>query len=158
MNVYIENESKKQFDIDNWQDLVRNAVLTVAADKSLPDLLDVNILLVDEEEMRKINYENRGIDSPTDVLSFPYFEYDEPGIFMGTIYENEENILGDMIICSDRIVSQAEEYGHSQERELIFLVVHSMLHLVGYDHIEESDGELMRAQEDRIMDILQITR
>ncbi len=158
MNVYIENESKKQFDIDNWQDLVRNAVLTVAADKSLPDLLDVNILLVDEEEMRKINYENRGIDSPTDVLSFPYFEYDEPGIFTGTIYENEENILGDMIICSDKIVSQAEEYGHSQERELIFLVVHSMLHLVGYDHIEESDGELMRAQEDRIMDILKITR
>ncbi|MBE6018284.1 MAG: rRNA maturation RNase YbeY, partial [Lachnospiraceae bacterium] len=82
----------------------------------------------------------------------------EPGVFDGVIYGNCENILGDIIICADRVIAQAEEYGHSQKRELAFLIVHSMLHLVGYDHMNDEDGDLMRAEEKRLMGILGIQR
>lgn len=158
MNIYIENETDICFDIADPDDVVRQAVLCVAHDRELPDELDVNVLIVGADEIRGINKDNRGIDSVTDVLSFPYFEYNEPGVFEGEIYEDEENILGDIIICAEKVISQAEEYGHSQKRELAFLIVHSMLHLTGYDHIEEQDGEVMRAEEKRIMDILGISR
>lgn len=158
MNIYIDNETNIDFDFPGVDTTIRKAVLCVAKDKHLPDELDVNVLIVSADEIRQINRENRDIDSATDVLSFPYFEYDEPGVFGGELYEDEENILGDIIICAEKIISQAEEYGHSQERELAFLIVHSMLHLTGYDHMEETDGDVMRAEERRIMDIIGISR
>ncbi len=158
MHIYIENETDIAFDFEGYDKTIELAVKTVAADKDIPDELDVNVLIVDADEMHQINLENRGIDDTTDVLSFPYYEYDEPGVFEGEIYEDEENILGDIILNAERIKSQAAEYGHSQMRELAFLVVHSMLHLTGYDHIEESDGEIMRAEEKRMMDIIGISR
>ena len=158
MAIYIEKETETEFDFQDVEGTIELAVNAVFEDKDLPDELDVNVLIVGAEEIREINRENRGIDSTTDVLSFPYFEYEVPGEFDGEIYEDMENILGDIILCADRIISQAEEYGHSQKRELAFLVVHSMLHLTGYDHIEESDGDIMRAQEKRIMEIIGISR
>lgn len=169
MNIYIENETEETFDFDDLKETIEKAVLTVAEDKNIPEDMDVNVLIVGEDEMREINRENRGVDSVTDVLSFPYFEFDEPGVFEigededtedagNLIFAEEENILGDIIICGKKIKSQAAEYGHSQKRELSFLLVHSMLHLIGYDHIEESDGDIMRAEEKRLMDIIGIGR
>lgn len=158
MAVYVENETDITFDFPDAEKIVEDAINAVFTDKKLPNELDVNVLITTEGEIREINRDNRGIDSATDVLSFPYYDYDEPGEFAGVIYEDSENILGDIIICADRVIAQAEEYGHSQKRELAFLIVHSMLHLVGYDHMDEADGELMRAEEKRLMGILGIQR
>ena len=156
--IYIEKETETEFDFSDSDETIKTAVGAVFADKELPEELDVNVLIVDEAEMQEINRENRGIDSPTDVLSFPYYDFEEPGVFEGEVYEDEENILGDIIICAQRVISQAAEYGHSQRRELAFLIVHSMLHLTGYDHMEESDGDIMRAEEKRMMEIIGISR
>ena len=158
MNIYIENETETEFGFPDYEQTIKDAVLKVAEDKALPEELDVNILIVSSEEIQSINKENRDIDSATDVLSFPYYEYDEPGVFKGEIYEGEENILGDIILCADKIISQAAEYGHSQRRELSFLVVHSMLHLLGYDHIKEDDRSLMEEEQRRFMQLLGISR
>ena len=158
MAVYVENETDISFDFPDAEETVRDAVQAVFSDKELPEELDVNVLITTEDSIREINRDNRGMDSATDVLSFPYYDYEEPGVFDGIIYEDEENILGDIIICADRVIAQALEYGHSQKRELAFLIVHSMLHLTGYDHMEEEDGEIMRTEEKRIMDILRIPR
>lgn len=156
--VYIEKETDKVFDFSDVEETVEAAVQTVFRDKNLPEELDVNVLITGEEEIREINRDNRGVDSATDVLSFPYFDYEEPGVFEGTIYADMENILGDIIICAEKVIAQAAEYGHSQKRELAFLIVHSMLHLTGYDHMEEEDGVVMRTEEKRLMDILGISR
>ncbi len=156
--VYIENETEVKFDFPDVEETIESTVAAVFEDKELPEELDVNVLITTPEGIREINSEARGIDSSTDVLSFPYYEYEKPGVFEGEVYEDEENIFGDIILCADKIISQAEEYGHSQKRELSFLIVHSMLHLLGYDHIEESDGDIMRAEEKRIMDIIGIGR
>ena len=158
MAVYIENPAKSKFNF-HYKVVIEKAIRTVMEDKEIPEELDVNVMIVTPEEMQAINRDTRQIDKVTDVLSFPYFEYKTPGIF-----DREENdwidgdILGDIVLCADRIASQAEEYGHSQKRELAFLVVHSMLHLTGYDHMETTDAEIMEAQQRRIMDILKIPR
>ena len=156
--IYIENETAAVFDIPDYEEVIRHAAQTVLEDKHIPEGLDVNIIIAGPDQIRQVNSDARGIDSVTDVLSFPYFEYDEPGVFCEEIFEDGENILGDMMICADRVIAQAEEYGHSQMRELAFLVVHSMLHIVGYDHTEESDGDIMRAEEKRLMEITGISR
>ena len=158
MAVYIENETDIEFDFTDVNETIELAIGAVFEDKELPEELDVNVLITTAEEIRQINLDNRGIDSATDVLSFPYYDYEEAGVFDGEIYEDMENILGDIIICAERVISQAAEYGHSQKRELAFLIVHSMLHLIVYVHILESDGDIMRAEEKRMMEIIQIPR
>lgn len=158
MAVYIENETRVQFDFSNINQIIKKAVSVVMADKKIPEGLDVNVLITTPSSIRTINRENRDTDSVTDVLSFPYFDYKKPGVFSGKIKNSEENILGDIIICAQKVKEQAKKYGHSQKRELSFLIVHSMLHLTGYDHIEEKDALLMQSEERRIMDILNIKR
>ena len=158
MAVYFENETGIQFDFEDQDKIAESTVQAVIDDKNLPDGLDVNVLVVSPEEIQEINRENRGVDSVTDVLSFPYFDYEEPGVFEGELYEDGENILGDIILCGEKIISQAEEFGHSQKREFAFLIVHSMLHLLGFDHMEEDDMQVMQAEERRLMDIIDIHR
>jgi len=158
MAVYIENETRVQFDFANINQVIKKAINTVMADKKIPEGLDVNVLITTPSSIKAINRDNRDNDSVTDVLSFPYYEYKKPGVFKGKIKAGEENILGDVIICAQKVKEQAKKYGHSQKRELAFLVVHSMLHLTGYDHIEEKDALLMQSEERRIMDILNIKR
>lgn len=158
MNIYIENETEMEFDIEDPESVIREAAEHVGRDKGLPEKLDVNVLITSAEEIRAINVQQRGTDSATDVLSFPYYEYSEPGVFEGRMFEDGENILGDIIICAEKIKEQAAEYGHSEKRELAFLVVHSMLHLTGYDHVEDEDAAIMRAEEKRFMKELGILR
>jgi probable rRNA maturation factor len=117
----------------------------------------VSVIITDKEEIRQINLDERGIDSPTDVLSFPYLEYDENYKLITPLnkedYDPEYNAvcLGDMVICYDKILEQAEEYGHSEERELSYLVAHSMYHLLGYDHITDELKKDMREKEERAL-------
>lgn len=158
MSVYIENQAKTKFNF-HYKVVIEKAVKTVMEDKNIPEELDVNVLIVSPEDIRSINNETRDIDKVTDILSFPYFEYDVPGVFDEENNEwNEGDILGDIVVCGDKVKSQAEEYGHSEKRELAFLIVHSMLHITGYDHMEETDAAVMEAEQKRIMDILGISR
>ena len=114
-------------------------------------------MITTKEEIREINKEQRNIDKPTDVLSFPALEYDEEYKLAQPItqdcYDPEYNavFLGDMVICDDKIREQAEEYGHSYERELSYLTVHSMYHLLGYDHETEELKRDMREKEEKIL-------
>lgn len=159
MKIYIENETRIQYEFGDPAPLIRKAVRAVAKDKGIPEHLDVNVLLTTPSVIRQINRENRGIDSETDVLSFPYFDYPSPGVFRGEPEDEGEQILGDIILCGKKIKEQAKKYGHSQKRELSFLIVHSMLHLIGYDHIKKADAEEMEKEQQRLMDeVLRIRR
>ena len=119
--------------------------------------LYVSITLTVPEEIHILNKTYRNIDKPTDVLSFPMFQPDEIENMIKENYQ-EEDILGDMVISIPQVEIQAKEYGHSFERELAYMVVHSFYHLMGYDHMEEDDKIKMRAKEDEILNKLNITR
>lgn len=126
---------------------------------------EVSLLLTMNEEIREMNREYRQIDRATDVLSFPMLEYEEPGDFshveeMADAFDPEsgELILGDIVISKEKVLSQAEEYGHSPKREYAFLIVHSMLHLFGYDHMEEDERIEMEGLQKEIMSGLSIER
>ena len=107
---------------------------------------EISLTFVFPEEIRSLNSQYRAVDSVTDVLSFPQFE--SPGEFP----ETGEICLGDVVICKERAAEQAEEYGHSAERELVYLFVHSLLHLLGYDHMEEEEKKIMREKEEYVME------
>lgn len=124
---------------------------------------EINVLLTDNAGIRTLNRECRGIDRETDVLSFPMFAF-SPGQFPEDVSDlldpgSEELPLGDMAISVEKVRAQAEEFGHSEERELGYLTTHSVLHLLGYDHVDEGPMKRqMRAREDAIMEFLQIPR
>ena len=124
---------------------------------------EINVLLTDNPGIREINRELRGVDRETDVLSFPMFEL-TPGEFpedVSNLLDPGSSLLplGDMALSVEKIKSQAEEFGHSQEREIGYLTVHSVLHLLGYDHLDEGPmKKQMRAREDAIMEYLNIPR
>ena len=146
------------FDEDNLPDEQTSATMYKAAELCLQaediesDNISLSVTFVDKEEIRRLNREFRGVDSVTDVLSFPQYDGGEE------LEDFEELTLGDVVICLDKCREQAIEVGHSFEREEIYLFVHSVLHLLGYDHMEEEDKKLMRAAEERVMTQLGITR
>ena len=127
-------------------------------EKLLDSKLMITITLTTPEEIRKINKEYRNVDKETDVLSFPMFEKDELDEKIVNKQYLYEDVLGDIIISIDRVKQQAEEYGHSFERELSYMLVHGFYHLMGYDHIEEEDKKIMRPKEEKILNALKITR
>ena len=118
---------------------------------------EVSVTVVSGDEIRELNYEYRGKDSVTDVLSFPQFDdFDE---LTEDLIENEyTTLIGDVVLCYDRAVTQAEEYGTGITRELVYLFVHSILHLLGYDHEIPEDRKVMRAREEEIMESIGVTR
>ena len=158
MAIYIENDSGIKFDF-HYRKTLENAVTTVMSELSVPDGLDVNVMIVTPDEMKSINNDTRGIDKVTDVLSFPYFQLDpDEGYSFDDISWNEGDIFGDIVLCGEKIISQAEEYGHSQKREMVFLTVHSLLHLSGYDHMEPEDAAKMEEKQEILMNKLGILR
>jgi len=120
--------------------------------------LYVSITLTNPKNIQKLNKKYRNIDKETDVLSFPMFEKDEIDEKIKKQDFQNYDILGDMVISIPRVEGQAIEYGHSFERELAYMVVHSFYHLMGYDHIEESDKHIMRPKEEYILGKLEINR
>ena len=132
----------------------------------IADNLAVSVSFVSEEEIRKLNSHFRNSDRVTDVLSFPMMN-DVDEIVKTVKFQQDEGLiegldggipLGDVVICTDMIRKQAEEYGHSQTRELIYLFVHSILHLLGYDHMDEDEKAIMRAKEETVMENIGIGR
>ena len=134
-------------------DTVRKAAYKVGELYGL-DNAEVSITFTDNKHIHEINREYRKVDRPTDVISFALNEGDEPEIEGGAPI----NVLGDIIISVEKAVEQAKDYGHSVEREVAFLTVHGMLHLLGYDHMEEEDRKEMRQEEDFVMEKLGISR
>ncbi len=122
---------------------------------------EVGVTIVDEEEIKRMNCEYRNNDNITDVLSFPILEFDEEGNIVNDEFDFDDElvVLGDIVICAKRAREQAEEYGHSLKREIAFLTVHSMLHLLGYDHEHSEDEEQeMFVRQKEILEKLGITR
>ena len=165
MSLFIEEEggSALPFDVEETAQLVVEAALEL---EECPYEAEVNLLLTTDEEIQRMNMEFRQIDRPTDVLSFPMIEYETPGDFSGIGEETEdlfnpetgELLLGDIVISRDKVLFQAEQYGHSPRREYAFLIAHSMLHLMGYDHESPEEAGVMEARQAAILEGLQILR
>ena len=143
--------------------LIRRCIRTALEAEGVACPCEIDVLLTDDGGIHQINLEQRGVDRPTDVLSFPMFE-----LTAGIPPTPEDGLadpatglipLGDMVISMDRVKAQALEYGHTKRRELAYLVVHSVLHLLGYDHLDEGPMKAqMRAREEDILGRLGITR
>ena len=145
---YLDIEENKQY-----ENLINNVLEKCFEEEDLKDKkLYINVLLTNPENIRKINKEYRNIDSETDVLSFPMFEKKE----LENIFNQNEDILGDIVVSIERVKKQAVEYGHSFERELSYMIVHGFYHIMGYDHIEEDDKKIMRKKEENILQKLDI--
>ena len=158
--VTIEYECETDFDLGldcpSLAKLVAEKVLDM---EECPWDAQVNLVITDNEEIKRVNTEFRGIERATDVLSFPMADYPVPGDF-SDIEERDpdafhpetgELILGDIIISMDKVKEQAKAYGHSNTRELAFLVAHSMLHLMGYDHMVDEERKVMEAKQEEIL-------
>lgn len=166
MTIHIEHESSEDFDFDVEETIA--AVIKATADhEKCPYEAVVEVLLTDDEGIRSLNREFRGLDSPTDVLSFPMIEYEAPGVFgfleerASADYfdpESGELLLGDIVISMEKVGEQARRFGHSEKRELAFLVAHSMMHLFGYDHVEEGEAVIMEKRQEEVLESLKITR
>ena len=146
---------------DSRRAFIRRVIRTALAAEGVDFPCEVDVLLTDDEAIRRINKDMREVDRATDVLSFPMFEL-TPGQLPGPEDADPGTglvSLGDMVISMEHAVAQAKEYGHSSRRELAYLAVHSVLHLLGYDHLDEGPGKRqMRAREEAILGELGITR
>ena len=161
LQFIIENEQDKLEYTPELDSIVQRAVSTTLDVIGGGDTdFEVSILITDNDGIQAINKEYRDIDAPTDVLSFPILEFDEDGVMLEESgdYDGDLLLLGDIVISLERAKSQAEEYGHSLEREVGFLAVHSTLHLLGFDHMEEPYTSVMRAREEEILTKLNLTR
>ena len=144
---------------DKYEPIIKKVLEACFEEEKIKDSkLYITVTLTNPENIRKINKQYRNIDRATDVLSFPMFEKDE---LDKKILEKDflnEDVLGDLVISIEKVEEQAKEYGHSFERELSYMVVHGFYHLMGYDHIEQKDKEVMRPKEEKILNKLKITR
>lgn len=150
LKIYFENDQEKHSIHYNLKMLIRHTILETLDYEGMENDVEVSVTFVDDEGIRELNNKFRGMDKPTDVLSFPLLDYEgeseEP--FFDELCSN----LGDIVISLERAMAQANEFGHSFEREVAFLTAHSMLHLLGYDHeLSEEDDADMRARQNDIM-------
>lgn len=145
MNLLIANDTNEDLDLDLIRKKAEKTIREVLRVENISENAEVSLSIVDKETIHKLNKEYRNVDRETDVLSFPL---DEEG------FDNEGNpliLLGDIVICLDVAEDQAVDFGHSLEREIMYLICHSTLHLLGYDHIEEGDKKVMRSKEKEVM-------
>ena len=165
MTIYLEDMGEVNFPFEPEEQIEKLAAFVTDFVKC-PYEPEISVTLVTKEEIHELNRTHRNVDRPTDVLSFPMMEYDAPADFSGEKFcktltvspESEEMMLGDIVLCSEVVCEQAEEYGHSLLREFSFLVVHSLLHLFGYDHMEEDEAKVMEAKQEQVLASLGITR
>lgn len=154
MKISIRNEQDKLKLTKEMRDTVKLAIKSSLAFMEFGNKFEISVMFTDDDEIRVLNKLHRGIDRSTDVLSFPMFEYDEDGEIIeeyADFNKNGDLLLGDIVISLEHAEKQAIEYGHSFLRELGFLTVHSMLHLFGYDHMNEDDEKEMFAYQNEIL-------
>ena len=153
LRVLTRNEQKGYKITPSLRALIKRSIKATLEHQNIENDCEVSVTFTDNEKIHSLNLEYRSIDRPTDVLSFPMYERDELENAVGEI------ALGDIVISLERAGEQAEEFGHSFEREVSFLTVHSTLHLLGYDHeLSENDEKEMFSLQDQIMKIIGIER
>ena len=164
MTLYYEEEGELKLSLP-CEELARTVIEAALDDVGCPYEAEVNLLLTMNEQIHEMNLEFRGIDRATDVLSFPMVDYEQPGEFDFLKEADEyfhpetgELLLGDIVISKEKVIEQAEEFGHSVKREYAFLIAHSMLHLFGYDHIDDDERAVMEEKQREILDQLKIWR
>ena len=164
MTVTIETEVEASFPFDH-EKLARKVVAAALAHEGFPYEAEVGLLLVSPAAIQAMNREHRQIDRPTDVLSFPMAAYGSPGDFEALELDGDnfnpdtgEAMLGDIVLNVEQVGEQARQYGHSEEREYAFLILHSMLHLFGYDHETEEEAAQMEKKQKEILDGMGIAR
>lgn len=166
MTINVEEEVSSGFSFDfDYGKTAEDVVRHTLAHEGFPFEAEVSLLLTDDGGIRQLNRQFRGIDSPTDVLSFPMIAYGVAGDFSQLEADDDnfnpdtgEAVLGDIIINVQRVRQQAEDFGHSELREFAFLIVHSMLHLFGYDHMEEGEAAVMEGLQRTILEEMHILR
>ncbi|MBO5453455.1 MAG: rRNA maturation RNase YbeY [Clostridia bacterium] len=162
LSLEITNERNKIELTDELNSLIENVIKTALSIHGIDCDTEVSLLFTDADEIRQINNDYRNTDKVTDVLSFPQLEFEEEGVIMEEYLPKAGEYpylsLGDVVINVEQVYAQAQEFGHSRERETGYLVTHSILHLLGYDHMEEDEKKRMRAKEEEIMSVLGIGR
>lgn len=140
--------------------IIENAARQVLKDENHTFDAEISVVVTNDEEIREINRKYRDKDVSTDVLSFPQFEFMKPSVFDKNELHDAllygDVVLGDIVLSMETICRHAEEYGHSNKRELTYMIIHSMLHLLGYDHMKQEDKNLMREKEKRTLESLGI--
>lgn len=149
MEILFDNSTNYKIDTE----LIKKVAEAVLDFEGISKNAEISFTAVDLEEIHEINLKHRGIDRPTDVLSFPLINFESE-----KIPENQKIYLGDIVLCFEKAEAQAKEYGHSFEREIAFLTAHSMLHLLGYDHIKPDEEKIMFSKQEEILQKLNITR
>lgn len=159
MTIYIENESDIKLNIP-YRKIIEDSINLSLDFEKVPYECEISVTIVDDERIHEINKEFREIDRSTDVLSFPLNEFEKPSDWQNFDedkasfnYDTGELMLGDIILSAEHIIKQANEYGHTRKRELAFLVIHSILHLLGYDHMTKEDEEKMFSKQRQILDL-----
>lgn len=159
MNIDVDIQIDDRFTADADAELIERAVAAVLAAEEVAEAIEVSVLVTDDAAIHALNRDYRGVDAPTDVLSFAAEEEDEQPHPAFVRPPDTPRYLGDIAISYEHVVVQAQEYGHSTARELAFLTVHGMLHLLGYDHERgPADEALMRAREEAVMERLGLPR
>ena len=165
--IYVDN---RQEVIKISEELIKqleDTIRYVLKEEEVDVPCEVSLLFVDNNEIKEINNETRGIDKETDVLSFPMLEYRKDLVFKNcyknfefdeTFMDGDDLVLGDIVLSLEKALEQSKEFNHSFYREASYLVIHSVLHLLGYDHMEENEKRIMRAREEEILNKLNITR
>lgn len=150
MNIYYDSDFELEKEL--LEKMNAGAVICTEQEGLDPERVEISLTLVDADEIQQLNRDYRNVDKVTDVLSFP--QYDD----LNDLPEEGELMLGDVIICRQRAEEQAEEFGHSVEREMVYLFVHSVCHLLGYDHMNDEEKAEMRAKEESVMEQINVTR
>ena len=159
INIVFEQLSLQRFVINR---IIRTCIAQTLTQERISVPCEINVLVTDDAGIQVINRTSRNLDKPTDVLSFPMFQLEAgnpPADW--TDYQDPETglvPLGDMCISLERAIAQAEEFGHSTRREVGYLTIHSMLHLLGYDHMEDDEKRVLRTREDKIMEHIDVLR
>ncbi|MDD6484168.1 MAG: rRNA maturation RNase YbeY [Clostridiales bacterium] len=161
VELITQNEQTNESFTHEQEQMIKRVCEAVMAREECNFDAQISLTLTDNKGIREINSEYRGIDRATDVLSFPMLEFDETGEIVESEFEldGDKVMLGDIVISLERAREQAQEFGHSYEREIAFLTAHSMLHLLGYDHVDDEEGErIMRKKQTEVLASLKITR
>lgn len=165
--IYIENEQNIIEITEDFNERLKDVIHFALNEEEVNEECEVSVLYVDNEEIRGINNETRGKDMATDVLSFPMLDFTKGKVYKDeykdfkfdqSYRDGEELVLGDIVLSLEKAKEQSIEYNHSFEREVFYLTVHSILHLLGYDHMEEEEKKRMRKREEEILNKLNITR
>lgn len=165
--IFIDNRQNKIEVTEELETVIRDVIEYTLKEEELLMDNEVSVILIDNEEIREINAKQRGIDKVTDVLSFPMLHYPKDKVFKDVFINHEFDqsdlydgrlVVGDVALSLEKSKEQSEEFGHSFTRECAYLTVHSILHLLGYDHMEETEKNIMRKREEEILSNFKISR